>query len=112
MAKNEKPASTEDLQKQLEEAQAAAAAAQEENAALKAQLEKTDPAPLNAVVVAKNGLNIRSGPSKAFDSRAILPHGTAVEILILPCFETVPGWSLIRTEGVIGWAMNDFLEGV
>ena len=112
MAKNETPISVEELQKQLADAQAVNAAAQEENAALKAELEQLHPTPSIAVIDAKKGLNIRSGPAKTYDILATLPNGTTVEIQQLPGKVEVPGWALIQVGDYIGWAMVEFLKAV
>jgi len=112
MAKNENPVPVEELQKQLEDAQAANAAAQEENAVLKAELEQLQPTTKVAVIDAKKGLNIRSGPAKTYDILATLPNGTTVEIQQLPGKVEVPGWALIQVGDYIGWAMVEFLKAV
>lgn len=112
MADKKNDVTVEELQKQLEDAQAANAAVQEENAALKAELEQLKPAAEIAVIDAKKGLNIRSGPAKTYDILSALPNGTTVEIQQLPGKVEVPGWALIQVGDYIGWAMVEFLKAV
>lgn len=110
MAKNEenKILTTEELQAQLD-------VLQKENAALKEELEakekqNTTDAVVACVVKAKDGLNLRCGPSKTFAPLTVLPNGTTVEVKALPCNAEVPGWALVCVGDYIGWVMAEFLQ--
>ena len=112
MADKKNDVTVEELQKQLEEAQTANATVLKENAALKAELEQLKPAAKAAVIDAKKGLNLRSGPAKTYDILSTLPNATTVEIQQLPGKAEVPGWALIQAGDYIGWAMVEFLKAV
>lgn len=108
MAKNEdnKILTTEELQAQLD-------GLQKENAALKEALEEkqnTTDAVVACVVKAKDGLNLRRGPSKTFAPLTILDNGTAVEVHVLPCNAEVPGWAFVCAGEHVGWVMAEFLK--
>lgn len=105
MAKeNDKVLTIEELQAQLN-------GLQKENEELKAALlDKQGPAAQVAVVKAKDGLNLRCGPCKTYDSLAILPKDAEVSVLELPGNVDVPGWALVVNDGTIGWVMTEYIE--
>lgn len=122
MAKND--ITIEELQKQLETAQeenatlkkaladaeASATKAQNEVASLKTELENATPVATTATVNSPNGLNLRNGPSKTSDVLTVLPHGSVVELLMIPGTVAVPAWTLIHVGDHTGWAMTEFLQ--
>lgn len=81
-----------------------------ENETLTAELQAFRAVATAAVIEAPNGLNIRTGPSKAFDVIVTLPTGTTVNVLELPNKVEVPGWVLITLGDYNGWCMEEFLK--
>ena len=59
----------------------------------------------NGLVVVKGPLNVRSGPSKSFQSVGALPTGTHVLAI-----EQQPGWTkVLGPKGLIGWVANQYV---
>lgn len=103
MAENKTTETKAELLEQLEALKA-------ENKALTAELQAFRVVAAAAVIEAPNGLNIRTGPSKAFDVIVTLPTGTTVNVLELPNKAEVPGWVLVTLGDYTGWCMEEFLK--
>ncbi len=62
------------------------------------------------IVASQNGLNLRSGPSIAFESLMILDQGTKLEVLNTPDEFTFKGWVYVRTGKLKGWIKEAFVH--
>lgn len=103
MAENKTTETKAELLEQMEALKA-------ENETLKASLQEFRTVAATAVIEAPNGLNIRTGPSKAFDVIVTLPTDTTVNVLELPNKAEVPGWVLVTLGDYTGWCMEEFLK--
>jgi uncharacterized protein YraI len=65
-----------------------------------------------AAVTARNGLNLRAGPALSYPVLEVLPEGAVVKALALPYGVEVPGWALVHTGNLCGWARVEFLAGL
>ena len=73
---------------------------------------QTAPESVEKVTVASSiGLNLRCGPSKAFERLELLPDGAELTVHELPGKTEVPGWALVETPaGLFGWVSADYLQ--
>jgi len=62
------------------------------------------PAPVFAVVNAKDGLNLRQSPSTSASKVAVLPNGAQVTIL-----ETLPDWYRVSYSDKTGYVSKDYI---
>ena len=63
-----------------------------------------------AVVSVPYGLNLREGPSFDYKVLHVLPGGTQMTVLDLPCGAVVPGWVLAYTGDQVGWVSSQYIR--